>query len=559
MMRLRAEATVAAPRPSDAVTGLRLIAALMVANAHGVLHFINYTAGGLRPLENQTLVSLLLVKPASIGMSLFFVLSGFVIHYNYFNRLKNFDGRQLHNFYTARIARLFPLYFLLVGLEMLLGKVMLITINGRSLAHVDAGYSIAALPYHFTLAQSWIWKYANGLPLIFQYGVTSQVSWSISTEWFFYLTFPVLTLFFRKLKILKTTVVCCICYTALAFVFVGLVAINVGAIDAFATARFGPVASLAHNEAFSFVLWVTYFWPVSRLLDFIGGCFVGHIYLLSAGQHSSWLSGRAAGYATWGALLIIVATHAVIWFPDSSSAFHPLIVLASNFGYAPGMMLLIYLVAAHPSPVARLLASRSLVLGGNISYSIYLLHMWIWDLFQHPAIALRPVPYLLLILRYLVAIGLLLAAAYATYKLVEMPSRRALRNLLSLGAGVCGRWRGVRRTVVAAVLAAPFVVILAGETLNLYGPNRISDLAARYGGNCGTKYFQFSEKLSEKCVGLASCSFPVGTANLDDAGEVCVRDFLVEWWCSQDNRRFHVSSLAAVAGGSTVELSCAVE
>jgi len=79
-------------------------------------------------------------------MSLFFVLSSFVIHYNYFNRLKNFDGRQLHDFYTGRIARLFPLYFLLVGLEMQLGKVMLTMINGRSLAHIDAGYSIAALP-----------------------------------------------------------------------------------------------------------------------------------------------------------------------------------------------------------------------------------------------------------------------------------------------------------------------------------------------------------------------------------------------------------------------------
>jgi peptidoglycan/LPS O-acetylase OafA/YrhL len=547
------------PRPSDAVTGLRLFAALMVANAHGVLHFINYTVGGLQPLENQTLVSLLLVKPANIGMSLFFVLSGFVIHYNYFNRLKDFNGRQLHNFYTARMARLFPLYFLLVGLEMLLGKVMILTINGRSPAFIDAGYSMAVLPYHITLAQSWIWKYANGLPLIFQYGVTSQVSWSISTEWFFYFSFPLVTLFFRKLTDLRTTIIFCVSYTVAAFVFVAFVAINFRAIDAFATARFGPVASLAHNEAFSFVFWITYFWPVSRLLDFVGGCFVGHIYLLSARQHSSPLSPRAAGYATWGALLIITATHTVLWFPDSSSAFHPLIVLASNFGYAPGIMLLIYLVAAYPSSVARLLASRFCVLGGNISYSLYLLHMWIWDLFQHPAITLRPVPYVLLVLRYLAAMGLLLVASYAAYTLVEMPSRRALRNLLSLRAGVCGGWGSVaRRTVVAAVLAAPFVAILAGETLNLYGPNRISDLAARFGGNCGIKYFQFSEKLAEKCVGLAACSFPFGAANLEDTGDACAQDFLVEWWCTQD-RRFHVSSLPAPTKGSTVELSCAVK
>jgi peptidoglycan/LPS O-acetylase OafA/YrhL len=191
-----AEATVVAPRPSDAVTGLRLIAALMVANAHGVLHFINYTAGGLRPLENQTLVSLLLVKPANIGMPLFFGLSGFIIHYNYFNRLKNFDGRQLHNFYTARIACLFPFYFLLVGLDMLLSKVIRIMINGCSLAHIDAGYSIAAFPYRFTLAQSWIWKYANGLPLI---SIRSNFAGIVVglNGMDFYLAFSVLTLFYR--------------------------------------------------------------------------------------------------------------------------------------------------------------------------------------------------------------------------------------------------------------------------------------------------------------------------------------------------------------------------
>src|SRR5690349_17514867 len=95
-------------RPSDAVTGLRFFAALTVANAHGVLHFVNYTASGLRPLEDQTLVSLLLVKPANMGMSLFFILSGFVIHYNYFSRLKNFNMRQLHNFYVAG-SRVFSL------------------------------------------------------------------------------------------------------------------------------------------------------------------------------------------------------------------------------------------------------------------------------------------------------------------------------------------------------------------------------------------------------------------------------------------------------------------
>ncbi len=64
------------PTKSNAIaplTGLRFIAALLVCISHMSTHLLTESA----PLYE------LLSRVSAEGMSLFFVLSGFVIHYNY--------------------------------------------------------------------------------------------------------------------------------------------------------------------------------------------------------------------------------------------------------------------------------------------------------------------------------------------------------------------------------------------------------------------------------------------------------------------------------------------
>jgi hypothetical protein len=83
-----------------ALDGLRGLAALLVAGAHYM------TMEGGAPLSEivQTLTGL--------GMTLFFVLSGFVIHYNYNATITRPGGLRL--FFVARFARLYPLYIILI-------------------------------------------------------------------------------------------------------------------------------------------------------------------------------------------------------------------------------------------------------------------------------------------------------------------------------------------------------------------------------------------------------------------------------------------------------------
>ncbi len=45
-----------------------------------------------------------------VGVTFFFVLSGFVIAYNYYDRFEKFDVRALSDYAASRLARIYPVY-----------------------------------------------------------------------------------------------------------------------------------------------------------------------------------------------------------------------------------------------------------------------------------------------------------------------------------------------------------------------------------------------------------------------------------------------------------------
>ncbi|MBL9058519.1 MAG: acyltransferase, partial [Mangrovicoccus sp.] len=142
----------------DALTGLRFFAAAAI-----VLHHLPGTFG----IEHGYLGDARLAQ----GVSVFFVLSGFVLRYAY-PQLGSM--REVRQFLVARVARIWPLHVLT-----LLAAVLI------------RGYpEIWTFLANFFLLQSWIPKG------IYFFGYNS-VSWSISTEFAFYLAFPVLLLHFR--------------------------------------------------------------------------------------------------------------------------------------------------------------------------------------------------------------------------------------------------------------------------------------------------------------------------------------------------------------------------
>ncbi len=138
------------------LTIFRFIAAFYVFIFHCNLRF---------PASDINQQILAIVKNGAIGMSFFFILSGFVLVYAHKNGLGD-------NYFKKRFLRIYPAY-ILMGL---------ITIPFL----FDFNYlkTISVLGLFLTMTQSW---YPPSFP-IWNFGG----SWSVSTEFFFYMCFPVL-------------------------------------------------------------------------------------------------------------------------------------------------------------------------------------------------------------------------------------------------------------------------------------------------------------------------------------------------------------------------------
>lgn len=102
MLQLREAATGSPREQLQSLTGLRIFAALAVYFSH-----VGAPAGA--PAILSTVMS-----AGYYGVTFFFVLSSFVLAVNYFGDLRHPSARSLWTFASARIARVHPLYLLVL-------------------------------------------------------------------------------------------------------------------------------------------------------------------------------------------------------------------------------------------------------------------------------------------------------------------------------------------------------------------------------------------------------------------------------------------------------------
>lgn len=140
----------------DQLTFTRFLAAIAIVAYHFARETVLFTHESID----------FIFKHAYLGVSYFFVLSGFVMVIAYQNRGKTSFFHYLKN----RIARIVPLYLFALIACMLIDKTL--------------GYDKLDIIYTFTLFQSWI----PGKGLVINF-----TAWSLSVEFFFYAMFPFLT------------------------------------------------------------------------------------------------------------------------------------------------------------------------------------------------------------------------------------------------------------------------------------------------------------------------------------------------------------------------------
>jgi peptidoglycan/LPS O-acetylase OafA/YrhL len=123
------------------------------------------------------------------GVDLFFVLSGFVIAYTYYESLRHFAWPKYVGFVRKRFARIYPAYFVMVWyafgdhLWHLFGRGQLQGERVPKALRVLAGQLSMTHAWRFPIERQW-----------------NVVSWSVSAEWLAYLAFPAFVWLVARLR-----------------------------------------------------------------------------------------------------------------------------------------------------------------------------------------------------------------------------------------------------------------------------------------------------------------------------------------------------------------------
>jgi peptidoglycan/LPS O-acetylase OafA/YrhL len=364
-------------RDIPSLTGLRGVAACSVLFGHAVNIAFFYEPRAL-PFSEPF---------GHFGMALFFVLSGFVIHYNYADLFQKEPlGFALRRFFIARFARLYPLYAVAILC---------------SLAMIPFPFPWWVVLSYLTMTQSWL----NVEMAIF------APAWSVSTEWFFYVAF-----------VPSTAVIFWLRRPIAVFVVLSLTTIGTLAV-AFTLWRAACVSFAGewfwHGDTSSADPWdwLAYFAPYVRVLDFIAGMLMAQAYRMSAPIRLSPILLPAG-------LLWCAAAAASFWLKLPTLG-----TLEGNCLYAPGIAL-VMLSCTQKNWLSRAMSSPPMLFLGAISYSIY-----IWSFFVFPMLHQMfsgPIPitlhYVFSGVKVIAIMGVTIIVAYGSYHLIEVPSRRFIRS-----------------------------------------------------------------------------------------------------------------------------------
>jgi peptidoglycan/LPS O-acetylase OafA/YrhL len=311
--------TAAPIRPKfNALTGYRSIAALLIVFYHSGFTISQLgTIGGM--IQNKF----------NIGVPLFFVLSGFLITFRYENSFE-LKFKWFYTYMRNRFARIYPVYFAYVVLAGFVHKTWTFKIW---FVHLFVLVGLAN-PELRKIPQAW----------------------SLTVEENFYLLAPLILYLFRKKRLFTPLVI------SLSIAFIGqflFKEINF----------FESVFNLSDTHT---MYRDTFF---GRSLEFFSGAYLAH-YLL---KHPERLKIRKSYLFTGLGILGIFAVIALLILADfrfSTTGHLKLIELFIRATFIPlPATMLIYGLATEANIFSRILGSKTMVLMGESSYTLYLIHM----------------------------------------------------------------------------------------------------------------------------------------------------------------------------------------
>ncbi len=165
---------------------IRFIAAIMVFLQHALRPMLGYL-----PMESTLLKKwLLLISNGEFGVSIFFVLSGFLISYLLITEHELQHKISLKNFYLRRILRIWPLYFLVILFTFGIYPFI------KSLFGIHET-TTANIWYHVSFLSNFDVLHIKQQGLTGD-AVSQNITWSVAIEEQFYAFWPLLFYFLPK-------------------------------------------------------------------------------------------------------------------------------------------------------------------------------------------------------------------------------------------------------------------------------------------------------------------------------------------------------------------------
>lgn len=361
---------------NPAIDHLRAFAALLVVFFHGTLFFYNavlQTPTGVQwlPIENP-IVSV--IAQGHMGVGLFMTLSGFLFTTICYRRQFSYA-----TFLSNRVLRIFPLYIaiLLFGLYALPLETTFDGLMASLLGFGNTAFKLTASP-------------------------VTDVLWTISVEFQFYLLFPFLLRFFESQG---------------RGYMVKLVAVFL-ILRMFALALGGPVD-------------LNQYTLLGRMDQFVAGMLIGAAYM----EHRETLLRHSGLLLAAGVIGLVLMTHVL----NSVYSFKAKILFLA---FLPTMEAAVWaaIVTGYVGVARHIPAwiSRALCFVGDISFSVYLTHYFIIHAFIKKKLYFQfenLTPLDNAFLSCFVVLIVVLGFSYLTYHTIELPFLNLRRRYVK-GAGM---------------------------------------------------------------------------------------------------------------------------
>lgn len=364
------------------LTSLRFIAAFIVVIYHIILLFF---FNGFY----QSHTWILKFFPGFQAVCFFFVLSGFVLTINYFNEFNNTPNwNSINKFYSARIARIYPLFFIVV-------TIVFIT----SLFYMETSFELFNFNKALTVNQS-ILNYITDIGIIsiftipFSLAFKSNIPlWSIAAEIVFYLFFPFLLTFISKISNNYESII--------KRIFWGSFWIN--------TFLFFLVFEYNSRLLYK-IQTLLYLNPFIRIFEFIIGMVIGVAYVKGYKLNLK--------HALLSFILVILFYNTYYLVPSDTSKW---LDYMSWFVFPiPFVSYIIWTIANNKN--INILENKFFILLGDASFSLYVIHMPILNAAKYFNMPITFLPLLVLFL---------ILTSIAIYKYFEIPAKNFVYHKLN--------------------------------------------------------------------------------------------------------------------------------